>query len=62
MYNSVSLNPVLDLTTDMWEFFMNNGFTITVGESSFTLSYGIILLGTVAIGIGIDLIHKIWDW
>lgn len=62
MYNSVSLNPVLQLTKDMWNYFMNNGFTVTIGESSFTLSYGIILIGTVSIGIAIDLIHKIWDW
>lgn len=62
MYNSVSLNPVLQLTKDMWNYFMANGFTVTIGDSSFTLSYGIILIGTVSIGIAIDLIHKIWDW
>lgn len=62
MYNNVSLNPVLQITKDMWDYFMSNGFNITVGDSTFTLSYGIILIGTVSIGIAIDLIHKIWDW
>ena len=62
MYNNISLNPVLQITTDMWDFFMSNGFNITIGDASFTLSYGIILIGSVAIYLGIDLIHKIWDW
>ena len=62
MFNNVSLNPVLDMTKSMWTFFMNNGFTITVGSSSFELSYGVILLGSTAVYLAIDLIHKIWDW
>lgn len=62
MYNNVSLNPVLELTTDMWDFFMSNGFNVTIGDSTFTLSYGIILIGSCAIGLGIELIHKIWEW
>lgn len=62
MFHNISINPVLELTTDMWDYFMNNGFNVTVGSVSFQLSYGIMLIGSVAISLVIYLIHKIWDW
>ena len=54
------MNEFLSILSNIWQFMKDNGFTFTLGEQSFTLSFAIVACGVFAITVVVDLINKIW--
>ena len=54
------MNEFLSILMGLWEFMKNNGFTFSIGEQSFTLSFAVVACGVFVITTVTDLVHKIW--
>ena len=54
------MNEFLSILTSLWQFMKDNGFTFSLGEQTFSLSFAVVACGVFAISVVIDLIHKIW--
>ncbi len=60
--NNLPLDGFLSIITTIYSFMTTNGFNISIGGQTFTLSFSAIMIGICAVSMGITLIHKIWEW
>lgn len=57
------MNDFLNIFMTIYEFMKNTTIlTFSVGEHTVSLTFLQCLIGTAVIGIGIDMLHNIFDW